>query len=185
MPSIFGSGKSSSKDPKKKASKEGFIDILHRIFRSPEVKLNSTSGASQRHCNDTVSEIGSLSRVASRSPSPSKRVARCQSFAVRPPAQPLPLPDLRPTSVGRSHSELSVQKKPRSEKSPKPFLPRPRPACIRGQANTADNDGDFITASVSSESSIDSDEPADFINQRSPQATNCENGATTSCSPSR
>ncbi|OWM79550.1 mitogen-activated protein kinase kinase kinase YODA [Punica granatum] len=183
MPSLW--GKSSSKDAKKKLSKESFIDILHRKFKSPsEAKLNSRSGGSRRHCSDSVSERGSLSRTVSRSPSPSKHVSRCQSFAERPHAQPLPLPGLHPGSVGRTDSGISITVKPRSEKSGKSFIPLPRPACIRIKANQAEIDGDLITASVSSESSSDSDDPADS-SQRSPQATDCDTGATTTaCSPS-
>ncbi|KAK4793593.1 hypothetical protein SAY86_024028 [Trapa natans] len=184
MPSLW--GKSLGKDAKKKASKESFMDILHRKFKSPsEAKLNSRSGGSQRHCNDSISERGSLSQAVSRSSSPSKHVARCQSFADRPHAQPLPLPGLHPKSIGRTNSGIVVPTKPRPEKCTKSFLPLPRPACIRRKANKTEVDGGLITTSVSSESSSDSDDPADS-GQRSPQATDCDTGVTTTaCSPSR
>ncbi|CAI0546588.1 unnamed protein product [Linum tenue] len=165
-------GKSSSKEVKKKGSKESFIDTLHRRFKSPsDGKLSSRSGGSRRHLNDTVSEMGAQSRPESRSPSPpSKHVSRCQSFADRLSAQPLPRPGVHSAAVGRADSELGVTTKPRLEKGPKSFLPLPRPACIRNRPNQADLDGDLVTASVSSASSTDIDDPVD-LNQPSPRAT--------------
>ncbi|KAK4740704.1 hypothetical protein SAY87_024292 [Trapa incisa] len=182
MPSLW--GKSSGKDAKKRASKESFIDILHRKFKTPsEAKLNSRSGGSRRHCNDSVSERGSLAQDVCRSPSPLKHVARCQSFADRSHAQPLPLPGLHPKSVGRTDSGISVPIKPRSEKCTKSFLPLPRPACIRSKTNQAEIDGGLITTSVSSESSSDSDGPADTC-LNGPRATDCDTSViTTTCSP--
>ncbi|EOY23248.1 Kinase superfamily protein isoform 2 [Theobroma cacao] len=182
MPSWW--GKSSSKEVKKKTSKESFIDTLHRKFKIPsEGKPNSRSGVSRRRCTDTISEKGSQSQAVSRSPSPSKQVSRCQSFAERPLAQPLPLPDLHPAIVGRTDSGISISTKPRQEKGSKSslFLPLPRPACIRHRPNRNDLDGDFITASVSSECSAESDDPTDSLH-RSPQATDYDNGTRTAAS---
>jgi hypothetical protein len=180
-------GKSSSKETKKKAGKESIIDTLHRKFKFPsEGKLSSISGGSRRRCNDTISEKGDHSPSETRSPSPSK-VARCQSFAERPHAQPLPLPGLHPSSVGRVDSEISISAKTRQEKSSKPslFLPLPRPSCIRCGPNPADLDADMVNASVFSDCSADSDEPADSRN-RSPLATDSETGTKTAAgSPSR
>ncbi|KAK0597152.1 hypothetical protein LWI29_022282 [Acer saccharum] len=177
-------GKSSSK---KKSNKESIIGTLHQKFKTTsEGKLNSRSGGSRRHSSDIVSEKGPQSQVESRSTSPSKKVSRCQSFADRPNAQPLPLPGLHPAAVGRTDSEISVSTKPKLEKASKSslFLPLPRPACIRSRANPGDLDGDFVTASVSSESSNDSDDPADS-RQRSPLANDYENGTRTAAgSPS-
>ncbi|KOM55121.1 hypothetical protein LR48_Vigan10g101300 [Vigna angularis] len=172
-------GKSSSKETKKKANKESFINSFHRRFKIPsESKSSSRSGGSRRHCNDSISEKGAQSPPESRSPSPSK-VARCQSFAERPHAQPLPLPVLHPSNISRADSEISISAKSRLEKGSKPSLfPLPKPACMRGRLNPADLDGDLVTASVSSESSADSDEPVDSRNL-SPLATDCENGART------
>ncbi|XP_061353817.1 mitogen-activated protein kinase kinase kinase YODA-like [Gastrolobium bilobum] len=184
MPSWW--GRSSSKETKKKASKESFIDTLHRKFKIPsEGKLSSRSGESRRHRNDAISEKGAQSRSESTSPSHSK-VARCQSFAERPHAQPLPLPGLHPSNVSRADSEISLSTKSRVEKGSKPslFLPLPKPGCMRGRLNPADLDGDLVTASVSSESSADSDEPVDS-NNRSPLATDSETGTRTAAgSPS-
>jgi len=179
-------GKSSSKETKKKANKESFINTFHRKFKIPsESKSSSRSGGSHRQCNDSISEKGAQSPLESRSPSPSK-VARCQSFAERPHAQPLPLPVLHPSNISRADSEISISAKSRLEKGSKPSLfPLPKPACMRGRLNPADLDGDLVTASVSSESSADSDEPVDSRN-RSPLATDCENGTRTAAgSPSR
>ncbi|CAL8127432.1 unnamed protein product [Prunus armeniaca] len=185
MPSWW--GKSSSKEAKKKAGKESFIDSLHRKFKfSSESRVNGRSGGSQGHCNDTISEKGCQSPVESRSPSPSKDVSRCQSFAERTNAQPLPLPGLHPAHVGRTDSGISISTKPRSEKGSKPllFLPLPMPGCIGSRSNPTDLDGDMVTASVFSESSVDSDDPADSCH-RSPQATDYDNGNRTAAgSPS-
>ncbi|KAM1029510.1 hypothetical protein ACFX14_042032 [Malus domestica] len=180
MPSWW--GKSSSKEAKKKAGKESFIDSLHRKFKfSSESRVNNRSGGSRRNCNDTISEKGCQSPIESRSPSPSKNVARCQSFAERTNAQPLPLPGLHPAHVARTNSGISISTKPRSEKGSKPlsFLPLPRPACIGSRSNHTDVDGDMVTDSVSSESSVDSDDPADSSCHRSPQATDYDNGPRT------
>ncbi|KAJ4705993.1 Mitogen-activated protein kinase kinase kinase [Melia azedarach] len=176
-------GKSSSK---KKASKESIICTIHQKLKISDGKVSSRTGGSRRHCNDTVSELGSQSRAESRSTSPSKQVGRCQSFVERSNAQPLPLPGLHPAAVGRTDSEISVSTKPKLEKGSKSslFLPLPRPACIRSRANPTDLDGELVTASVSSESSIDSDDPADS-RQRSPLANDFDNlTRTAATSPS-
>ncbi|KAL0358943.1 UNVERIFIED_CONTAM: Mitogen-activated protein kinase kinase kinase YODA [Sesamum angustifolium] len=184
MPSWW--GRSSSKEAKKKTTKERFIDTLHKKFKSPENKSSSRPGGSRRRSSDTVSERGSQSRAESRSPSPSKHVARCQSFAERPQAQPLPLPGLRPANVSRTDSGISESAKPKLEKVSKPslFLPLPRPACIRQRLEPADLDGEVAVASISSESSIESDDPADS-RQRSPLANDYDIGCRTAAgSPS-
>uniref|UniRef100_A0A5B6ZEK5 mitogen-activated protein kinase kinase kinase n=1 Tax=Davidia involucrata TaxID=16924 RepID=A0A5B6ZEK5_DAVIN len=185
MPSWW--GKSSSKEAKKKTNKESLIDTLHRKLKIPsEGKPASRSGGSQRRGSDTVSEKGPQSQVQSRSPSPSKRVSRCQSFVQRPHDQPLPLPGLQPARIGRTDSGISVSAKPRLEKRSKPslFLPLPRPGCIRNRADPIDLDGDLVTDSVSSECSIGSDDPADS-RQRSPLASDYDNGSRTAAgSPS-
>ncbi|TKY51323.1 Mitogen-activated protein kinase kinase kinase YODA [Spatholobus suberectus] len=179
-------GKSSSKETKKKANKESFFDTLHRKLKiSSEGKLSIITGGSRRHYNDTISEKGDHSPSKSRSSSPSK-VARCQSFVERPHAQPLPLPGLHPSSVGRVDSEISISSKSRLGKVSKPslFLPLPTPGCIRCRPNPADLDGDMVIASVFSDFSADSDELADSHN-RSPLAADSETGTRTAAgSPS-
>ncbi|CAN4087718.1 unnamed protein product [Withania somnifera] len=177
----------SSKEAKKKATKESFIDTWHRKFKSPaEVKSPGKSAGSRRHSSDIASEKGSLSQAQSRASSPSKHVSRCQSFAERPQAQPLPLPGLCPANVGRSDSGISASAKSKVEKASKPslFLPLPKPACIRHRLDPADTDGELVFASISSECSIESDDPIDS-RQRSPLASDYETGSRTAAgSPS-
>ena len=178
MPSWW--GKSSSKEVKKKASKESFIDSLHRKFKNPpEGKVNCRSGSSRRRGGDTISEKGSKSPL-SRSPSPSKEVSRCQSFAERSRSHKLPLPDLHRVGISRTDSGIGVTAKSKLERSSKTssFLPLPRPACIRSRPGPADLDGDLVTGSVSGESLSDSDDPNDS-RQRSPRATDFAIGART------
>ncbi|GAV79317.1 Pkinase domain-containing protein [Cephalotus follicularis] len=182
MPSWW--GKSSSKEAKKKASKESFIDTLHRRFRVQfEDKVNGRTRGSRRRSSDTVSEKGSLSRAESRSPSRSKQVSRCQSFSERPHAQPLPLPGLHHESVGHTDSEISISTKPKVGKGSKSslFLPTPKSACIGSIPNPSDLDGDFVIASISSEISSDSDDAAGSLH-RSPQATDYDTGIRTAAS---
>lgn len=156
------------------------MDTLHRKFKTPtEEKGTVITGGSRRRNSDIVSERGSQSRAASRSPSPSSQVSRCQSFAERTQAQPLPLPGGPSAKVGRTDSALSVQR-PGREKSSKPslFLPLPRPDCISNRTDATDVDGDLATASVSSSTSTESEDPSDS-RLPSPQATTVAN------SPSR
>ncbi|KAK4492756.1 hypothetical protein RD792_000075 [Penstemon davidsonii] len=184
MPSWW--GKSSSKEAKKKTPKDSFIDTLHKKFKSPESKSSSRSGGSKRRASDTVSERGSQSRAESRSSSPSKHVARCQSFAERPQAQPLPLPGLRPTNVRRTDSGIIEKAKPKPEKVSKTslFLPLPRPSCIRHRLDPTDLDSELVVASISSECSTESDDPVDS-RQRSPLANDYDIGSRTAAgSPS-
>ncbi|XP_010275625.1 PREDICTED: mitogen-activated protein kinase kinase kinase YODA-like [Nelumbo nucifera] len=180
MPSWW--GKSLSKEVKKKTHKESFIDTLHRKFKIPsEEKSNSRSCGSRRHSSDVVSEKGSLSRVESRSQSPSTQVSRCQSFAERSLAQPLPLPGLHPASIGRTDSGISITK-PGLEKYAKHSLHTlPKPGCIPHRPDVTDVDGDLATASISSDCSIDSDDPVDS-RLLSSQAIDNENGPKTALS---
>lgn len=183
MPSWW--GKSSSKEAKKKGNKESIIDTIHRKFKSgSEDKSNSRSGGSQRRCNDTVSERGSLSRFPSRSPSPSTPVSRCQSFAERPHtqphAQPLPLPRAQLATVGRTDSSISTSSKSELDRQSKPMLvfPLPKPCYGMNRADPTDVEGDLATASISSASTIDSDDPSES-RLLSPLASDHENGNRT------
>lgn len=155
----------SSKESKKKTNKDSFIDTILKFRISSDKKSTSRSNGPRRGCSDTVSELGSLSRVQSRSVSPSKEskhVARCQSFQERPQAQPLPLPVLHPSRVTRTESGLSVSGKPRQEKA-------------------SNFDG---ADSVFSECYSDSDDPPDS-SQLSPLASDYDTGSrTTAGSPS-
>ncbi|KAJ4712055.1 Kinase superfamily protein [Melia azedarach] len=158
---------------------------LRKFKGASQEKSSSRSGGSTRRYNDTVSERGSLSRVPSRSPSPSKNVSRCQSFAERPRAQPLPLPGGHLARLGRSDSEISELTKPRFDRSSKPmFLPLPTPGHVPNRLDPIDAEGDLATASVSSDSSIDSDDPTDS-RLLSPLTSDYENGnKTAATSPS-
>ncbi|CAH8363682.1 unnamed protein product [Eruca vesicaria subsp. sativa] len=163
--------KHSSKDEKKKSSKESIIDAFNRkLGFGSEDKSSFRSRKSRRRRDEIVSERGAISRLPSRSPSPSTRVSRCQSFAARSPAVPLPRPALR-TTVTRIDSG---SQRPGSNAS----LPLPKPHG-GGVSNVPDNIGaeaDFTTASVSSGSSV-GDNPSDSI--LSPLASDCENGNRT------
>ncbi|XP_048320331.2 mitogen-activated protein kinase kinase kinase YODA isoform X2 [Ziziphus jujuba] len=185
MPSWW--GKSSSKEANKKENKESIIYAIQRKFKSGfEDKSNSRSGGSRRRRSDTISERGSISRVPSRSPSPSTQVSRCQSFVERPHAQPLPLPKVQLSSVGRTDSGISTSSKPEFDRKSKPmlFFPLPKPENVPNRADPTDAEGDIATASVSSDSSIDSDDASES-RILSPLASDYENGnRTTMNSPS-
>ncbi|XP_029117275.1 mitogen-activated protein kinase kinase kinase YODA isoform X1 [Elaeis guineensis] len=173
MPSWW--GKSSSKDVKKKTAKENLIDTFHRFINPTDQKGVVKSGGTRRRSNDITSEKGSRSRVESRSTSPSTQVSRCQSFADRPHAQPLPLPGLC-SGIMRTSSDVSTSK-PMLEKRGRPqlHLPLPRPNHNPKRPDPTDMDGDFAIASFSSNCSVDSDDPADSQLQ-SPIGNDLENG---------
>lgn len=184
MPSWW--GESSSKDSKKKTSKESFINTLNRKFRSPESKSSKRTGGSRNFC-DTASEKGCQSQAESRSTLPSKRIARCQSFAESTQAQPLPLPVLRPANVGSTNSGMGDLTKPKSQRLSKPslFLPPPGSGCIQHRLDPTDLDGEVVVASIFSECSSESDDPTDS-HHRSPPASDYEIGSQTAAgSPSR
>lgn len=157
-------GKSSSKEVKKKTSKENFIDALRKLKISSEEKGDAKLGRSQRRrTRDVASEKGLQSRAESRSPSPSKQVSRCQSFAERPHAQPLPLPGVtHPSCIGRTVSGISISRPPLEKcGNSSVTLPSPKPNRSLSRPDVADVDADVVTASVSSISSSDSDDPID------------------------
>ncbi|XP_068306957.1 mitogen-activated protein kinase kinase kinase YODA-like [Pyrus communis] len=175
--------KSSSKEvKKKKGNRESFIDTIATIHRklksSSEEKCNGRSGGSRRRCIDTVSEMGSLSRVLS--PVPSSQVSRCPSFAEKPHAQPLPLPRVQLSNIGRTNSGISVVSKPESDRESNQlfYLPLPGPGCVSSREDHTYAEGDLATASISSDSSIDSDDPSDS-RLLSPMGSDYENGNRT------
>lgn len=160
--------KSSSKVSGNKGNKESFIDTLHRKFGNLSDSRSSSKSGGSRKRADAISEKLCQSVVQSRSSSPSKRVGRCQSFADRP--QPLPLPGLVPSIIGRTHSGVSTSPKPKSEKTPKSSLfSLPRPACIESRLNPSNVERDLVNDSVSSADMSDSEDPTDSNNQ-SPHA---------------
>lgn len=175
-------GKSSSKEVKKKANKEGIFDTIHRKFKISSEEKGNRPGDSRKHCSDTASEKGSLSHAQLQSPSPSPltQVSRCQSFAEGPRAQPLPLPGVHLTSVVRTDSTINASTKPGFNKGFKQSLslPLPRPENFSNRPDPADAVGDLTTASVSSDSSIDSDDPTES-RLLSPLASDYESGNRT------
>lgn len=179
MPSWW--GKSSSKGVKKKANKESFIDTLHKKFRIvSEQKCNSRSGGPRRQCCETLSEQASRSPAVSRSPSPSTQVSRCQSFAEKAHAQPLPLPGMQLTAIRRADSGNKASAKPGVDRGSAPFLflPLPKPYCLPDGPDPTDAEAGLETASVSSDTSTDSDAQSDS-RLLSPQASDYENGNRT------
>ncbi|XWS38345.1 hypothetical protein CRYUN_Cryun19dG0123400 [Craigia yunnanensis] len=170
-------GKSSSKEDKRKASKESFINAISRKLKiTSDEKSTSISGGSRRRQCDTVSERGSLSRVPSRSLSPSKQVSHCQSFAERPHAQPLPLPlpGVYHAGVALTNSRINASTRPGFDRGSRPslFLPLPKPGQVSNKLDPIDAEGDVATASISS------DDPSDS-RLLSPLTSDCENGQRT------
>ncbi|KAK4389268.1 Mitogen-activated protein kinase kinase kinase YODA [Sesamum angolense] len=142
MPSWWGK---SSKEVKKKSSRESIIGSLHRKCIRP--------GAPRRRRSDTT-ERESQPRADSRSPSPSKQVSRCQSFGERSQAQPLPLPHIHSTNVYHTDSGKSASTEPSVDRV---------------------GESDLATASNSSDSSSDTEDPSDS-RLLSPQASDYDNG---------
>lgn len=161
--------KSSSKDVKRKEKRKSIIDTIQR-------KLNKSRGSRRNHSH-TNSEKGTTSLVPTTSPSPSTHVSRLQSFAERPLAQPLPLPGTHCSSTNRANSGTSVTSKPESTRGSKSslYFPLPKPGCVFNGGEPTDAEEDIGTASISSGSSIDSDDQCDshFL---SPLASDSENG---------
>ncbi|XP_020215984.1 mitogen-activated protein kinase kinase kinase YODA [Cajanus cajan] len=168
-------GKSSSKEVKRKENRHCIMDAIQR-------KLNK-SRWSRRHRSETISEKGSISLAPSRSPSPTAHVYRCQSFGERPLAQPLPLPLPPPKThlPAANHANYGTRITAKLESSSTRgsksslYLPLPKPGCVSNRGEPTYAEEDIATASVSSGSSIDSDDQCDsrFL---SPLASDCENG---------
>ncbi|KAL7122990.1 hypothetical protein ACP275_01G078500 [Erythranthe tilingii] len=81
----------SSKEVKKKSNMQSIIGSLHMQCIRPI--------SPRRRCSDITPEKRSELRAYLQSPSPSKKVSRCQSFGERPKSQPLPLPLPKPGHV--------------------------------------------------------------------------------------
>ncbi|CAJ1937410.1 unnamed protein product [Sphenostylis stenocarpa] len=171
---------SSSKEVKGKTNKESIIHTIQRKLKNAsEEKCNNKSGRSRKHRDDAISKKGSRSLAPSRSPSPSTHVSRCQSFAERPLSQPLPLPGSRHSSAIDANSGVILTSKlERAINSTKPslYLPLPIPGFVSNKEDATDMEGDIATASVSSDSSIDSGNSFDSPHLASPLASDCENG---------
>ena len=177
MPSWW--GKSSSKEGKKtKVTRESIIDAIQQKFKNAsEKKCNDKSGGSRRHRVDIVSEKESRPVIPSRSPSPSTHASCCQSFAERPLSQPLPLPGSHLPTVSDANSGVNLTSKLERARGSKPslYFPLPKPGDVSNRGYPTYAEGDIATASVSSDSSIDSGGSSDS-HLISPVATDCENG---------
>lgn len=174
-------GKSSSKEVKKKANRESIIDTIQRKLKNAsEEKHNNKSGRSRRHRDDAISKKGSTSLGPSRSSSPSTHVSRCQSFAEMPHSQPLPLPEPHLTAAIGANSGLTLSSKVERAIGSKPsgYFPLPKPGFVSNKEDLTDAEVDIATASVSSDSSLDSDNSFDSPHLVSPLASDCENGNT-------
>lgn len=178
MPSWW--GKLSSKEDKKKASKESLMEALHRKLKASDEKSNSGLGGSLGRIRDIISRKGSQSRLPSGCPSPSSLVTRCQSFAERSNSQPLPLPGgHRLAEIARCNSNI-MSSGPEYERSSKKslVLPLPKSRCAPDKSDLLDVEGNFATESVTSDSSIDSDDQSDS-RLLSPLTSDYENGNRT------
>ncbi|XP_078441808.1 protein kinase superfamily protein isoform X2 [Wolffia australiana] len=160
MPSWW--GKSSSKDVKKKSSKENFIDAIQRLINPSVQKGNTKLGGSLRTNRDIVPKKGSRSTVGSRSLSPSTQVSRCQSFSDVVHAHPLPLPRL-PAADTLYQPSATKSSTPILKKRGKPplHLPLPSPQHILSRQDVVDAEMDVATASVSSNCSAESEDTPD------------------------
>ncbi|TVU28808.1 hypothetical protein EJB05_20341 [Eragrostis curvula] len=166
-------GKSSSKEAKK-TTKENLIDTIQRLISSNEHKGSRKSRGSRRRDKDTAADKGCWSTAQSRSTSPSKEVSRCQSFAAdRPLSQPLPLPGSR-GRVTRTTSDITNSKPSLEKRDKGQLLPLPKPNRRQKRPETTEPVVELATASVSSNCSIDSDDPGDSQLQ-SPAGNDAEN----------
>ncbi|KAG2410795.1 Mitogen-activated protein [Vigna angularis] len=172
-------GKSSSKEAKRKENKESIIHTIQRKLKNAsEEKCNNKSARSRRYRDDAISKKGSRSLAPSRSPSPSTHVSRCQSFAERPLSQPLPLPGSHLSdAIGANAGVILTSKLDRAINSkPSLYFPLPIPGFVSNKEDATDMEGEIATASVSSESSVDSGNSFDSPHFVSPLASDCENG---------
>ncbi|KAI3693633.1 hypothetical protein L1987_76581 [Smallanthus sonchifolius] len=163
--------KSSSKEGKKKASGGGIFGSIQRKLKSPS---ESKQLSSRRR--DISYEKGSNSRASS----PSNLVGRSLSFAERPNAHPLPLPE-NLLDTGRVDSGKRTSRSPGVGKgsSPLSLFPLPKPNRAQNALGQADVEGDLATDSVFTDSDTDSDDPPDS-RLLSPQASDYEIGIKTS-----
>ncbi|XP_019241027.1 PREDICTED: mitogen-activated protein kinase kinase kinase YODA-like isoform X4 [Nicotiana attenuata] len=173
-------GKSSSKDVRRKPNKGSFIDTISRKLKIfTKEKSSGKSGSSRRRCNENISEKSSQSRV-SRSPSPSTPASRCQSFVDRTSSQPLPLPDGHYSYVHLVDSEniASIKSVTSGVSKSSLTLPLPTPRRLPYGSAATGVDEDLPTASVSCDSSSESDDPTDS-RLLSPQTSDYKNGSRT------
>jgi len=180
MPSWW--GKSSSKYVKRKMGKGSFIDAIRRKFKI--VARDNTMvelGGSERYSKDALSDIG---LATSTSESPSLLASRCQSFNEPPHAQPqpLPLPRMHHARTEGDDSGISTSGLAKKDFSKPASL---SPLSRDSKPVSPDAWGDDATASVSSNSSMDTDDQLDS-RLLSPLASDYDSGNVTAAnSPSR
>ncbi|KAJ0778971.1 putative mitogen-activated protein kinase kinase kinase STE-STE11 family [Helianthus annuus] len=164
--------KSSSKDPKKKSNGGGIFGSIQRKLKSPS---ESKQKSSRKRC-EIASEKGSNSRASS----PSTLVGRSQSFAERPHARPLPLPE-NLSDAARVDSGKRASRSPGVGKGSSPLVlfPLPKPNRVQSAVGHVDAEGDLAMDSDYTDSDTDSDDPPDS-RLLSPQASDYETGNKTS-----
>lgn len=159
--------KSSPKEVKTNEKKRSFIDTIHEKFKNASKHKESLKSVKSKRASGTNSERGF---VVSRSALPSTQVSRCQSFADRRPSQPLPLPRVRHSQETRCCHPLALSSLSR---------------LASNRAKHLYGEGELATASVSSDSSLSTDDPIDS-QLISPQASDYESATRTAInSPSK
>ncbi|KAL9329943.1 hypothetical protein ACSQ67_004946 [Phaseolus vulgaris] len=139
-------GKSSSKEVKKKENRESIIQTIQRKLKNASEEKSNNKSERSRRHRDDA-----ISKKGSRSLAPSRS----------------PSPS---THVSRCQS---FAERPLSQPLP---LPGSHLSDAIGKEDATDMEGEIATASVSSESSIDSGNSFDSPHFVSPLASDCENG---------
>lgn len=152
--------KSSPKEVKTNEKKQSFIDTIHEKFKNASKHKESLKSGKSKRVSGSNSERGF---VVSRSALPSTQVSRCQSFADRQPSQPLPLPRVHHSQETRCCHPLALSSLSR---------------LASNRAKHLYGEGELATASVSSDSSLSTDDPIDS-QLISPQASDYESATRT------
>jgi mitogen-activated protein kinase kinase kinase YODA len=163
-------GKSSSKEVKKnkKTNRESIFDMIQRKLKNvSDEKSSCRLVGFRKHRGGIVSKKGSRS------------VSRCLSFADNRYCRPLTVPESSFPTVSNADSGITLMSKleravgdPTSR--PSIYFPLPEPGYITIRGEFTDVEGDIVTASVSSDSSIDSGDSSD-LHLVSPLVSDCEN----------
>lgn len=176
-------GKPSSKEAKKnkKTNRESIFDMIQRKLKNvSDEKSSCRLVGFRKHRSGIVSKKGSRSfGPSTRSRSPSRSVSRCLSFADNRYCRPLTVPETSFPTVSNADSGITLTSKleravgdPTSR--PSIYFPLPEPGYITIRGEFTDVEGDIVTASVSSDSSIDSGDSSDS-HLVSPLVSDCEN----------
>ncbi|XP_021754180.1 mitogen-activated protein kinase kinase kinase YODA-like [Chenopodium quinoa] len=180
-------GNLSSKKVQQKTNRRSFIDLIQRKLniRSEEKKMGDVAG-SEKDYIDACSEKRSPHLDSTL---PSLQVSPCHCFTEQPHAQPLPLPVQHSPGVGVEHPLSGhIPSSLELNGCSQPLLNSDLLSgheYNREQSFAVDAWGDSVTASISSNSSVDTNDQPDsqFL---SPQASDYGSGnATAISSPSR